>query len=112
MDELKAKIQELFNRNLVLSNEIRVEVYSKLPTLNEFQLKKILKILEHVDQTQTDQLEKIIKKDPFFFHKLEQIILKTMEEEFHKIEKKEHEKADKWIEWEINHIQLKKLVIK
>ena len=112
MDELKAKIQELFNRNLVLSNEIRVEVYSKLPTLNEAQLKRILEILEHVDEQQTEAIEKILKKDPYFFNKLENIILETMKEEFQKIEEKEHEKADKWLEWEVSHFQQKKIRIK
>ena len=112
MQELKEKIQKLFNRNLVLSNQIRVEVYSKLPTLNEDQLKRILKILEHVDEQQTEAIEKILEKDPYFFNKLEHIILETMEEEFQKIEAKEHEKADKWLEWEVSHIQMKKISIK
>ncbi len=98
MDALKQEILELLNRNLVISPEVREELVQNLESLSEPKIKKILVILRDADQKQTQALEEILKEDPYFFHKLEHVILETMEDEFEKQEIIEHEVAEKELE--------------
>ncbi len=104
IEQIKDDILKLVKRNLVLSQEIRTKVVTKLPTLREDQLITIHETLIEADKAQTDALNEILKKEPYFFHKMEHIILMSMEEEFQRQEEVEHKKADETLQSDLNQL--------
>lgn len=94
MDELKPQVIEALKHNLTLSQEVHTQVVQKLPQLSDTQTQRVLELVQQANQNQDQALEEVLKKEPYFYHKIEQIILHTMSEEFDRLTEVERQAAE------------------
>ena len=95
--EIKQKILEFLDRNLVLDNEIVAEVRGSINDLSDEQLAWVYGVLVDLDSKQTKALQEKLKETPWFFTEMEVVVSKEMYEKHIKEEQKEKETMEKWL---------------
>jgi len=102
--QLKNKILEFLNRNLVLDKEIIVEIRESIDDLSEEKLKWIFEVLQDLDNKQTSVLQEKLKENPFFFFEMENEVFKEMYQKHITEEKKEREMVEKWLKEKLDYV--------
>ena len=95
--EIKQKILEFLDRNLVLDNEIVTEVRESIDDLSDDQLAWVYDVLVDLDIKQTSALQDKLKETPWFFTEMEVVVSKEMYEKHILEEQKEKETMEKWL---------------
>lgn len=95
--EIKQKILEFLDRNLVLDNDIVSEVRESIDDLSDEQLAWVYDVLIDLDAKQTKALQEKLKDTPWFFTEMEVVVSKEMYEKHIKEEQKEKETMEKWL---------------
>ena len=101
--EIKQKIIEFLNRNLLLEEDIIYKIRSSIYELNEEKLKWVYNVLLDLDNKQTSVLQEKLKENPFFFFEMENKVFKDMFKKHMDEEKKERELVEDWLTWELNN---------
>jgi len=94
MNELKQQLIELLKQNITLSGVVRTQVVQKLPSLSDNQTKRLTKLVTQANKNQEEALKQILAKEPYFYHRIEQVILHTMSEEFNRLTQEEINAAE------------------
>jgi|GEM_PF-5636823 len=94
MDALKQQLIELLKQNITLSGDVRNQVVKKLPNFSQAQTERLIELISQANQNQDEALKEILAKEPYFYHRIEQIILHTMSEEFERQTAAEREQAE------------------
>ena len=95
--ELKTKILEFLDRNLVLDRDIIDEVRWSIDDLSEEQLSGVYDVLVDLDKKQTNALQEKLKETPWFFTEMEVVVSKEMYDKHIKEEEKEKKLIEKWL---------------
>ena len=95
--EIKKKILEFLDRNLVLEKDIVKEVRESIDDLTQQQLEWVYDVLVDLDAKQTNVLQEKLKETPWFFTEMEVEVSKEMYEKHITEEKKEKEAIEKWL---------------
>ena len=95
--EIKKKILEFLNRNLVLEKSIINKIKESINTLTKEQLEWIYSILVELDNKQTQVLEKRLKNTPWFFTEMEISVWKDIYEKHIKEEKKKKKYIEEFL---------------
>jgi len=101
--EIKQKIIEFLNRNLLLEEDVIYKIRSSIYELNEEKLKWVYNVLLDLDNKQTSVLQEKLKENPFFFFEMENKVFKDMFKKHMDEEKKERELVEDWLTWELNN---------
>ena len=101
--EIKQKIIEFLNRNLLLEEDIIYKIRSSIYELNEEKLKWVYDVLLDLDNKQTSVLQEKLKENPFFFFEMENKVFKDMFKKHMDEEKKDRELVEDWLTWELNN---------
>ena len=102
--EIKQKILEFLDRNLVLDKEIVAEVRGSIYDLSEEQLAWVYDVLVDLDNKQTKALQEKLKETPWFFTELEVVVSKEMYEKHIKEEKEEKKIIEKWLKEQLSYL--------
>lgn len=95
--EIKQKIIELLNRNLLLEEDTLYKIRSSIHELSEEKLNGIYNILSDLDEKQTSVLQEKLKQNPFFFFDMENKVFKEMFQKHINEELKEREMVEDWL---------------
>jgi hypothetical protein len=101
--EIKQKIIEFLNRNLLLDEKNIYKIRESIHELSEEKLKWVYDVLLDLDNKQTSILQEKLKENPFFFFEMENKAFKEMFKKHLEEEKKERELAEKWLIWELQN---------
>lgn len=93
--EIRKKILEFLDRNLVLEKDIVKEVRESINDLNKQQLIWIYNVLVDLDNKQTKVLQDKLQETPWFFTEMEISVWKDIYEEHIKEEFQEKEDIEK-----------------
>ena len=95
--EIKSKILEFLDRNLVLDKAIVDEVRWSINDLSEEQLSWVYDVLVDLDAKQTNALQEKLKETPWFFTEMEVVVSKEMYNKHLKEEAEEKKFIEKWL---------------
>lgn len=105
MNQIQQQVLEALKRNLFLKETLRQEMVRKLPNLNNNQSQRLLELLNQANANQEETLKSILEREPYFFHRIEQVIQHTMSEEFNRLTQDEIEKAEAQLIEDIKNYQ-------
>lgn len=103
MNELKQHLLEALKHNLFLKESVRQDVVRKLPELSDVQVKRLQSLLDKANQNQEETLQRILEREPYFFHRIEQTILHTMRDEFNRLSSEELAQAEQQLIQDLAH---------
>jgi len=95
--EIKQKIIEFLNRNLLLEKDVIYKIRSSIYELSEEKLKWIYEILLDLDNKQTNALQDKLRENPNFFFEMELKVFKEMYRKHIKEELSEKQMIEKWL---------------
>ena len=95
--ELKQKIIEFLNRNLLLEEDIIYKIRDSIYDLSDEKLKWVYDILLDLDNKQTSVLQEKLKENPNFFFEMEVKVFKQMQKKHILEENKEKELIEEWL---------------
>jgi len=95
--EIKQKILEFLDRNLVLDKGIVKEVRESIDDLGEDQMHWVYEVLLDLDTKQTNALQDKLKETPWFFTEMEVAVSKEMYEKHIAEEMEEKKFIEKWL---------------
>lgn len=95
--ELKQKILEFLNRNLILEDDIINQIRESINDLSKEQLEWVYEVLLDLDKKQTSVLQSKLKENPNFFFEMEVKVFKEMYNKHLKEEKSQKELIEEWL---------------
>lgn len=95
--EIKQKIIEFLNRNLLLGEETIYRIRSSIHELSDEKLNWIYGVLLDLDNKQTSVLQSKLKENPNFFFEMEVKVFKEMYNKHLKEESSQKELVEKWL---------------
>ncbi len=95
--DIKNKILEFLDRNLVLEKGIVDEVRWSINDLSEEQLYWVYDVLVDLDTKQTNALQEKLKETPWFFTEMEIVVSKEMYNKHLEEEIEEKKYIEKWL---------------
>jgi len=100
--EIKKKILEFLDRNLVLEDSIVREVRWNIDDLSDEQLTWVYNVLIDLDKKQTQALQDKLEEDPNFFFKMETEVFKEMYNKHIKEEQEEKKFIENWLKQQLS----------
>jgi len=101
--EIKQKIIEFLNRNLLLEEDIIYKIRESIHELSEEKLKWVYDVLLDLDNKQTSVLQEKLKENPFFFFEMENKVFKEMMKKHMDEELEDRKLVEKWLIWELKN---------
>lgn len=95
--EIKQKIIEFLNRNLLLGEETIYRIRSSIHELSDEKLNWIYGVLLDLDNKQTSVLQSKLKENPNFFFEMEVKVFKEMYNKHLKEESSQKELIEEWL---------------
>lgn len=94
---IKQKIIEFLNRNLLLDDKIVKDIRSSIHDLDNKQLKSTYNILLDLDKKQTEALQKKLEEDPNFFVKMQIKAFRQIYERHIEEESRQKQILEQWL---------------
>ena len=101
--EIKQKIIEFLNRNLLLEEDTIYKIRESIHELSVEKLKWVYGVLQDLDIKQTSVLQEKLRENPFFFFEMENKVFKEMFKKHIEEELKERELVEDWLIKELSN---------
>ena len=95
--EIRQKIIEFLNRNLLLEDKIIYKIRESIYELSDEKLQWVYEVLLDLDNKQTSVLQEKLKENPNFFFEMEVKVFKQMHKKHILEENKEKELIEEWL---------------